>query len=198
MSHYHAVVWIDHQKGTVWQFTPTAQDNTVCTHTASIASTAARARTAGKSAADHKFFDDVAHGDGAHEILIIGPARPSRSSPPPAPEARRPRPRDRRRRKRRSSHRSRGTRLCATAFRGDRSDIQPGRHLGSLGTLTVIRTRHRRGVERAGTRRMGALCRPEPIDHSRAARRRKRPQDFAVHVQFTYTEQDDLRIQRAL
>jgi hypothetical protein len=29
MSHYHAVVWIDHQRATVWQFTPTEQANTV-------------------------------------------------------------------------------------------------------------------------------------------------------------------------
>jgi len=26
MSHYHAVVWIDHQKGTVWQFSSTEHE----------------------------------------------------------------------------------------------------------------------------------------------------------------------------
>jgi len=29
MSHFHAVVWIDHQKATAWQFTSTEQANTV-------------------------------------------------------------------------------------------------------------------------------------------------------------------------
>jgi len=29
MSHYHAVVWVDHQRATVWQFTSTEQTNTV-------------------------------------------------------------------------------------------------------------------------------------------------------------------------
>jgi hypothetical protein len=29
MSHYHAVVWIDHQRATAWQFTSTEQMNTV-------------------------------------------------------------------------------------------------------------------------------------------------------------------------
>jgi hypothetical protein len=29
MSHFHAVVWIDHQRATVWQFMSTEQANTV-------------------------------------------------------------------------------------------------------------------------------------------------------------------------
>jgi len=29
MSHFHAVVWIDHQRATVWQFTSTEQTSTV-------------------------------------------------------------------------------------------------------------------------------------------------------------------------
>ena len=77
MSHYHAVVWIDHQKGTVWQFTPTEQENTVV-HAHGAHRVHSRKSTHGghKSAADHEFFDDVAHAlDGAHEILIIGPAK---------------------------------------------------------------------------------------------------------------------------
>ncbi len=29
MSHYHAIVWIDHQRATAWHFSPTAQEETV-------------------------------------------------------------------------------------------------------------------------------------------------------------------------
>ncbi len=77
MSHYHAVVWIDHQKATVWQFTPTEQEGTVV-HAHGQQRVHSRKSTHGghKSAADHKFFDEVAHAlAGAHEILIIGPAQ---------------------------------------------------------------------------------------------------------------------------
>jgi stalled ribosome rescue protein Dom34 len=75
MSHYHAVVWIDHQKGTVWQFTPTEQENTVV-HAHGRHRVHSRKSTHGASAEEHRFFDDVAHAlEGAHEILIIGPAQ---------------------------------------------------------------------------------------------------------------------------
>lgn len=77
MPHYHAVVWIDHQKGTVWQFTPTEQQCTVV-HTHGQHRVHSRKSMHGghKSPADHKFFDDVAHAlAGTHEILIIGPAQ---------------------------------------------------------------------------------------------------------------------------
>jgi len=74
MSHYHAVVWLDHQKGTVWQFTPTAQENTVV-HAHGQHRVHSRKSTHAGSVADHRFFDEVAHAlEGAHEILIIGPA----------------------------------------------------------------------------------------------------------------------------
>jgi len=77
MSHYHAVVWIDHQRATVWQFTPTEQENTVV-HAHGEHRVHSRKSTHGghKSPPDHKFFDEVAHAlSGAHEILIIGPAQ---------------------------------------------------------------------------------------------------------------------------
>jgi stalled ribosome rescue protein Dom34 len=76
MPHYHAVAWIDHQKATVWQFTPSEQESTVV-HAHGQNRVHSRKSTHGghKSAADHKFFDEVAHAlAGAHEILIIGPA----------------------------------------------------------------------------------------------------------------------------
>jgi hypothetical protein len=76
MSHYHAVVWLDHQKGTVWQFTPTEQENTVVhAHGAHRVHSRKSSHGGHESADDLKFFDDVAHAlIGAHEILIIGPA----------------------------------------------------------------------------------------------------------------------------
>ena len=77
MSHFHAVVWIDHQKATVWQFTPTEQENTVV-HAHGQPRAHSRKSTHGghKSPADQQFFDEVAHAlAGAHEILVIGPAQ---------------------------------------------------------------------------------------------------------------------------
>ena len=77
MSHYHAVVWIDHQKATVWQFTPTEQEGTVV-HAHGQHRVHSRKSTHGghKSAPDHQFFDEVARAlAGTHEILIIGPAQ---------------------------------------------------------------------------------------------------------------------------
>jgi stalled ribosome rescue protein Dom34 len=77
MSHYHAVVWIDHHKGTVWQFTPTEEESKVI-HAHGQNRVHSRKSTHGghKSATDPKFFDEVTQAlAGAHEILIIGPAQ---------------------------------------------------------------------------------------------------------------------------
>jgi stalled ribosome rescue protein Dom34 len=78
MSHYHAVVWIDHQKATVWHFTSTEQTNTVIHADDQHQRVHSRKSSHGghKSPADHKFFDEVGHAlEGAHEILVIGPAQ---------------------------------------------------------------------------------------------------------------------------
>ena len=78
MSHYHAVVWIDHVKATTWQFTSTEQTAAVI-HAADQHGRAHSRKSAHgghKSPADPHFFDEVAHAlDGAHEILVIGPAQ---------------------------------------------------------------------------------------------------------------------------
>src|ERR1700738_1144109 len=77
MSHYHAVVWIDHQKATAWHFTSTEQEETVVHAKDQHERVHSRKSTHGghKSAADRHFFDDVAKAlDGGHEILVIGPA----------------------------------------------------------------------------------------------------------------------------
>ena len=77
MSHFHAVVWIDHHKATAWQFTPTEQEGTVV-HAYGQSRVHSRKSTHGghKSPANKHFFDEVAQAlSGAHEILIIGPAQ---------------------------------------------------------------------------------------------------------------------------
>jgi stalled ribosome rescue protein Dom34 len=78
MSHYHAVVWIDHQKATAWHFTATEQTNAVVHSQDPHQRVHSRKSAHGghKSPADHKFFEEVAHAlAGAHEILVIGPAQ---------------------------------------------------------------------------------------------------------------------------
>ena len=75
MPHYHAVVWIDHHKGTVWQFSPTEQEGTVV-HAHGQHKVHSRKSTHVGHEPDKKFFDEVAHAlAGAHEILVIGPAQ---------------------------------------------------------------------------------------------------------------------------
>lgn len=77
MSYYHCVVWIDHQKATVWQFTSTEE---VRTH---VHSQDQHRKVHGRKSThaghqhpnDPKFFEEVAAAlSGTHEILIIGPA----------------------------------------------------------------------------------------------------------------------------
>lgn len=78
MAHYHAVVWIDHQKATVWQFSPTEQEEKVVHARDQHQRIHSRKSEHGghKVHADHHFFDDVAKAlSGVHEILIIGPAQ---------------------------------------------------------------------------------------------------------------------------
>lgn len=78
MSHYHAVVWIDHQKAIAWHFTPTEQANTMVHAHDQHQRVHNRKSTHGghKSPADQQFFEEVAQAlQGAHEILVIGPAQ---------------------------------------------------------------------------------------------------------------------------
>jgi stalled ribosome rescue protein Dom34 len=78
MSHFHAVAWIDHQQATTWQFSPTEQTSAVIQAHDQHRRVHSRKSAHGghKSPADPHFFDDVARAlEGAHEILIIGPAQ---------------------------------------------------------------------------------------------------------------------------
>jgi stalled ribosome rescue protein Dom34 len=77
MSFYHSVVWIDHQKATVWQFTSTEAQSAILHAHDQHQKIHSRKSTHGgdKHPADARFFEDVAHAlDGTHEILIMGPA----------------------------------------------------------------------------------------------------------------------------
>jgi stalled ribosome rescue protein Dom34 len=77
MSHYHAVVWIDHQKATTWQFNATQQEEKVVhSHDQHQRAHSRRTSHGGhETAAELHFFDDVAKAlDGVQAILIIGPA----------------------------------------------------------------------------------------------------------------------------
>jgi stalled ribosome rescue protein Dom34 len=78
MSHYHSVVWIDHQRATTWQFTSTDEQRTIVHAHDQHQKVHNRKSTHGghKHPADPKFFEEVAQAlSGAHEVLIIGPAQ---------------------------------------------------------------------------------------------------------------------------
>ena len=78
MSYYHSVVWIDHQKATVWQFTSTEEERTLVHSHDQHQRLHGRKSTHGghQRPADAKFFQEVAAAlSGTREILIIGPAQ---------------------------------------------------------------------------------------------------------------------------
>ena len=78
MSHYHAVVWLDHSEAHVFHFTPedvqklTAQSTELRPHQhhkrGSIGS--------GNAKEDHAYFEHIAGLlNGSQEILVVGPAK---------------------------------------------------------------------------------------------------------------------------
>lgn len=78
MAYYHSVVWIDHQKATVWQFTSTEEQGvTVHAHDQHQKAHSRKSTHGGhKNTADARFFEEVAAAlSGTHEVLIIGPAQ---------------------------------------------------------------------------------------------------------------------------
>jgi stalled ribosome rescue protein Dom34 len=78
LSHYHAVVWIDHQEAHVLQFTRDEADTTLVHAHAKHRQTHHRKGVigSGKPPEDREYFDRVAASlSGATEILIVGPAQ---------------------------------------------------------------------------------------------------------------------------
>jgi stalled ribosome rescue protein Dom34 len=77
MPHFHAVVWIDHQKATIWQFSADEKQETVVhAHEPHQRAHSRKSTHGGQgAAAERQFFDEAAQAlAGVHEILIIGPA----------------------------------------------------------------------------------------------------------------------------
>jgi len=74
--HYHAVAWIDHQKATVWQFSPTEDERTVVhAHEQHQRVHNRRSIHGGhRHPADPRFFQETAAAlAGVQEILLLGP-----------------------------------------------------------------------------------------------------------------------------
>jgi hypothetical protein len=78
MPHAHSIVWIDHHKAVVWNFSDEAQTKSVVKAHDQHEHTHIRKSPHGghKTADDPEFFDDVATTlGGVGEILVIGPAQ---------------------------------------------------------------------------------------------------------------------------
>jgi stalled ribosome rescue protein Dom34 len=78
MPNYHSIVWIDHHKAVVWNFTDDAQTKSVVKAHDQHEHTHIRKSPHGghKTPDDLEFFDDVAKTlAGVPEILVIGPAQ---------------------------------------------------------------------------------------------------------------------------
>ncbi len=76
MSHYHAIVWIDHREARIFHFTPADADKIVVKAHSPNRHLHHRSgtRTGNHPLDDHRFFDAVVGGlQGAHDWLIVGP-----------------------------------------------------------------------------------------------------------------------------
>lgn len=78
MSHYHAVVWLDHSEAHVMHISPDDVEKSVIHPTHPHQKLHARSGSvgAGRKAEDHAYYHAVATAlAGAREILIVGPAQ---------------------------------------------------------------------------------------------------------------------------
>jgi stalled ribosome rescue protein Dom34 len=78
VPHFHSIVWIDHHKAVIWNFTDDQQTKSVVKAHDQHEHTHIRKSPHGghKTPDDPEFFDDVAKTlDGVTEILVIGPAQ---------------------------------------------------------------------------------------------------------------------------
>jgi stalled ribosome rescue protein Dom34 len=78
LSHYHAVVWMDHHEAHVLHFTPDEADRTLVHAHGKHRQTHHRKGVigSGKAPEDRAYFDGIAASlAGATEVLIVGPAQ---------------------------------------------------------------------------------------------------------------------------
>lgn len=78
MSHYHAVVWLDHSEAHVMHITPDDVEKSVVHPAKPHAHLHSRSGTvgAGRQAEDQAYYHAVAEAlKGAQEILVVGPAQ---------------------------------------------------------------------------------------------------------------------------
>jgi stalled ribosome rescue protein Dom34 len=78
MAHYHSIVWIDHHKAVLWNFTDDAETKSVVKAHDQHEHTHLRKSPHGghRTPDDLEFFGDVAKVlEGVREILVIGPAQ---------------------------------------------------------------------------------------------------------------------------
>jgi stalled ribosome rescue protein Dom34 len=78
MSHYHAVVWLDHSEAHVMHISPEDVEKSVVHPTQPHKKLHSKSGTvgAGKTAEDHAYYHAVVEAlKGAEEILVVGPAQ---------------------------------------------------------------------------------------------------------------------------
>ena len=78
MSHYHAVVWLDHAEAHVMHFSPEDVEKQIIrpadNHKNLHIKSGPRSGS-GKTPEDQKYYHDIAHAlEGASEVLVVGPA----------------------------------------------------------------------------------------------------------------------------
>ena len=78
MLKYHSIVWLDHHRAVVWNFSDDEQSKSVVKAHGVNEHTHFRKSPHGghRSPGDHDFFDDIAKTlTGVAEILVVGPAQ---------------------------------------------------------------------------------------------------------------------------
>ena len=75
MSHYHAVVWLDHAEARIFQFDrEEAEKLTVHGHKHHLHHKASSVMGSGREPADIAFYNEICRAlDGSSEILVLGP-----------------------------------------------------------------------------------------------------------------------------
>ena len=84
MSHYHAVVWLDHCEAHVMHISPEDVEKSVVhpAHPHKKVHSKSGTVGSGKSAEDHHYYHAIVEAlKGSQEILVVGPAQAKRAAP---------------------------------------------------------------------------------------------------------------------